>query len=292
MKEERTVAEFGSAGAMLDRPYRGDGTDQPQHLPLPPAPLPLFFGGRLRKMWRYVSIWSADLMVCAGSIEVGPVRQEFWAVWDRGGQRLWERTRFLPCCVQLPPGRVLVQDGGVTIDVALDENTGLQVVTPTGRAYTWTRKQIVRAHGSITLHGVSRRVEAVALIDDNAGYHPRHTHWYWSGGAGLDQHGRSVAWSLIVGLNDSPVSSERTIWIDGVPHEVGPVRFTGDLSAVAFAEGGALGFTAEAVRQRRDNLVLIRSEYRQPFGRFAGTLPGDLRLRDAFGVMEEHTAVW
>lgn len=292
MKEERVAPEFGSAGSVLDRPYRGDGTDRPQHLPLPPAALPLFFKGRLRKSWRYVSIWSADLMACAGSIQVGPVRQEFWAVWDRAGQRLWERTRLLPCCVELPPGRVLVRDGGVSIDVALDENTGLQVVTPSGSAYTWTRKQIVRAHGSITLNGVARPVEAVALIDDNAGYHPRHTHWYWSGGAGSDQHGRLVAWSVIVGLNDSPVNSERTIWIEGQPQEVGPVRFTSDLSAVAFAEGGALSFTVEATRQRRDNLVLLRSEYRQPFGRFAGTLPGGIRLRDAFGVMEEHTAVW
>lgn len=292
MKVARTTSEVVSAGAVLEGPYRGDGADRPQHLPLPPASLPLFFGGRLRKSWRYVSIWSADLMACAGSIQVGPVRQEFWAVWDRAGQRLWERTRLLPCCVQLPPGRVLVRDGNVTIDVLLDESDGLEVVTPTGGAYTWTRKQIVRAHGSITLNGVARRVEAVALIDDNAGYHPRHTHWYWSGGAGSDQHGRSIAWSVIVGLNDSPANSERTIWIDGVPQEVGPVRFTSDLSAVAFAEGGALGFTAEAVRQRRDNLVLLHSAYCQPFGRFAGTLPGDIRLRDAFGVMEEHTALW
>lgn len=292
MKVERTTSEFVPAGAVLEQAYRGAGADRPQHLPLPPASLPLFFGGRLRKSWRYVSIWSADLMACAGSIQVGPVRQEFWAVWDRAGQRLWERTRLLPCCVQLPPGRVLVRDGNVTIDVLLDESDGLEVVTPIGGAYTWTRKQIVRAHGSITLNGVARRVEAVALIDDNAGYHPRHTHWYWSGGAGSDQHGRSVAWSVIVGLNDSPANSERTIWIDGVPQEVGPVRFTSDLSAVAFAEGGALGFTAEAVRQRRDNLVLLRSAYCQPFGRFAGTLPGAIRLRDAFGVMEEHTALW
>jgi hypothetical protein len=272
--------------------YRGDGSDRPQHIPLPPAALPIVYGGRLRKTWRYVSIWSGDLMACAGSIRVGPVRQEFWAVWDRSARRLWERTRLLPCCVQLPPGRVLVRDGGVLIDVELDEGPGLEVVTPTGRAYTWTRKQIVRAHGSITLNGVVRPVEAVALIDDNAGYHPRHTHWYWSGGAGHDQYGRSVAWSVIVGLNDSPVNSERTIWIDGVPQEVAPVGFTSDLATVAFGEGALLSFTAEAVRQRRDELLLLRSSYCQPFGRFTGSLPGGIQVQDAFGVMEEHTALW
>lgn len=280
------------SGAALDQPYRGTGADRPTHLPLPPASLPLFYGGRLRKTWRYVSIWSRELSLCAGSVMVGPVRQGFWAVWNRAGQRLWERTRLLPCCVELPVGRVLVHDQDVTIDVALAEGPGLEVVTPSGRAYTWTRKQIVRAHGSVQLHGERYPVEAVALIDDNAGYHPRHTHWYWSGGAGRDQRGRAIAWSVITGLNDAPRSSERTIWIDGVPQEIGPVRFTTDLSAIGFAEGGALVFTPEAVRQRRDNLLLIRSAYCQPFGRFAGTLPGGIRLHEAYGVMEEHTALW
>jgi hypothetical protein len=32
----------------------------------------------------------------------------------------------------------------------------------------------------------------MALIDDNAGYHPRHTRWQWCGGAGEDSQGRSV----------------------------------------------------------------------------------------------------
>ncbi len=280
------------AAPVLDHPYRGTGGDCPHHLPLPPAPLPLVMGGRLRKQWRYVSIWSHELLVCAGSVRVGPLRQEFWAVWDRAQHRLWERTRLLPCCVRLTPGQVQVHDGAVTIDVTLVEGPGVDVVTPSGGAYTWTRKQIVRAHGSVTLAGTTTPVEAVALIDDNAGYHPRHTRWHWCGGAGQDQHGRTVAWSVIVGLNDSPVDSERTVWIDGVPQEVGPVRFTTDLSAVAFAEGGALHFTAEAVRARHDNLLLIRSRYRQPFGRFIGTVPPGLRVQDAYGVMETHAAVW
>jgi hypothetical protein len=280
------------ASPVLDQPYRGDGSDRPQHLPLPPTPLPLFFGGRLRKTWRYVSIWSSALSICVGSVQVGPVRQEFWAVWDRAEGKLWERTRLVPRAVRLMPGRIAVRDGAVAIDVTLDEGDGLEVATPTGAAYTWTRKQIVRANGSVKLDRIEKPVEAVALIDDNAGYHPRHTRWQWSGGAGHDQHGRNVAWSVIVGLNDAPHNSERTIWIDGVPHEVGPVRFTDDLGAVAFAEGGALQFTAEATRIRRDNLLLIRSSYSQPFGTFAGTLPGGIVLRDGHGVMERHTALW
>lgn len=279
--------------APLPRPaYRGDGSDRPTDIPLPPARMPLLRAGRLLKRWRYVSIWSADLMICAARVHAGPAAQEFWAVWDRGAGTLTERTRLLPRSVRLTPGRVEVRDGDVSIDVRLEEGPGLEVVTHEGAAYTWTRKQIVRATGSVTRGGVRRPVEATALIDDNAGYHPRHTSWLWSGGAGRDTAGRAVAWSVIVGLNDSASNSERTVWVDGKPHEVGPVEFAPNLAGVRFAEGAELGFTAEATRARRENLILIRSAYRQPFGRFSGTLPGGIALAEAYGVMEEHSAVW
>ncbi len=150
----------------------------------------------------------------------------------------------------------------------------------------------MRAHGLARIGEQTLTVDATALIDDNAGYHRRHTAWHWSGGAGTAVDGRAVAWSVIVGLNDSIHNSERTVWIDGVPQEVEPVRFADDLSTVQFATGEMLEFGEEAVRQRRDNLLLIRSRYRQPFGTFRGTLPGGVVLREAYGVMEEHNAVW
>ena len=281
------------AAPALERPYRGGGADRPRGIPLPPARMPLLRAGRLLKRWRYVSIWGRDLSLCVARAAVGPARQEFWAVWDRAAGRLWEHTRLYPRAVRLPPGRVLVRDGAVAIDVALEEDGSFEVITPDGAAYTWTRKQCpVRARGTVRLGGVERRVEAVALIDDNAGYHPRHTRWPWSGGAGWDVDGRAVAWSVIVGLNDSPVNSERAVWIEGMPQEVGPVRFADDLSSVAFAEGGELRFSEEAVRRRRDNLLLIRSSYSQPFGTFAGTLADGIEVRDAYGVMEFHEAYW
>ena len=77
------------------------------------------------------------------------------------------------------------------------------------------------------------------------------------------------------------------MWIDGVAREVGPVRFAGDLSSV-----GELRFAEEAVRERRENRLLVRSRYRQPFGTFSGALPGDVALADGYGVMEDHDVWW
>jgi len=290
---EETIMLALAITPALDQPYRGDGHDRPTHIPLPPEPMPLVHALRLRKRWRYVSIWSKDISVCAGSVEVGPVAQEFWAIWDRRRKILREHTRFVPGKVALPPGYVWVRDGDVSIDIELDEGQGLEVVTPDGAAYTWTRKQGgVRARGIVCVGGHRTPVDAMALIDDNAGYHPRHTQWRWSGGAGFDTQGNTVAWSVIVGLNDARTDSERTVWVNGAPREVGPVSFSDDLSRVTFAEGCALHFTEEAARAREDNLVLLRSSYRQPFGSFAGTLPGGIQLAEGYGVMERHEAFW
>lgn len=274
-------------------PYRGSGEGRPLGIPLPPEPMPLVRGGRLLKRWRYVGVYVRELSLCVGAVHVGPLRQSFWAVWDRAAGRLHERTVLRRGTVKLGPGLVAVRDSGVEIDLRLEEGPGVEVVTPYGRAYTWTRKQTgVDVHGTVTVEGIRHEVDHAAFIDDWAGYPPRHTSWLWSAGLGSDVAGRSIAWNLVTGINDGDRDSERTVWIDAVPREVAPVRFASDLSAIAFSDGAKLWFTSEAVRRREDNLLLIRSSYEQPFGVFRGRMPGDIELREGYGVMERHEAVW
>ena len=272
-------------------------------VPLPPVRMPAWRGSRPLKRWRYVGVYGPELMLCVGCARVGPARQSFWAVWDRATGRLRERTRRSGGGVRLGmdrPGRVLVLDDGVEVDLALEEVDGVEtigLVDERPGAYTWTRKQGgVRAHGTVVADGVVREIDALAVIDDSAGYHGRHTAWRWCAGVGRAQDGRTLAWNLVAGVNDPPRDSERTVWLGGVPVEVGPVaRFTDDLGAVTTEDGVELRFAAEAVRERRDNLLVVRSAYRQPFGTFSGVLPGPsgpLALAEGWGVMEEHTAVW
>lgn len=75
-----------------------------------------------------------------------------------------------------------------------------------------------------------------------------------------------------------------------------PVRGDGstldDLQGVRVREGAAPAFSSEAVRERRDDLLVFASSYRQPFGMFAGILPGGLVLAEGFGVMETHDVRW
>jgi hypothetical protein len=93
-------------------------------------------------------------------------------------------------------------------------------------------------------------------------------------------------------VNDPHTGSERAIWIAGTPHEAPPVRFSADLTRIVSDGGAELRFTPEAERSRRDNLLIVRSEYRAPFGEFSGALPGGLQLAHAYGVVEHHRARW
>ncbi len=245
------------------------------------------------KAWRYVGVYGPELMLCAAAVRIGPARQSFWAIWDRRDRRLLERTAFGRGAVRLTAGRLRIDDRDVAVDLALDERAGIETVCPSGASYAWTRKQGgVRAYGTAVLSGRQHVIDGRAVIDDTAAYYERHTRWHWSAGVGTAVDGRAVAWNLVAGVNDPPTGSERTVWIDGDPREVGPCVFAEDLSSARFSEGGAIVFAPEAERERRDNLLLLRSHYRQPFGTFAGELPGRVEFAKGYGVMEAHDVFW
>ena len=277
----------------LDKlPYRGEfGSARPaalNALRLPPAPMPSHVGPRPLKAWRYIGVFGPELMLCLAQVRIGRARQSFWAVWDRELGRLHERTALGQGRVRLGPGLAHLDEASVRIDLRLEEGAGIESVCASSGAYAWTRKQgAVPVAGTVELDGRRRRLESLAVIDDTAGYYARHTRWRWSAGVGTAAGAQTVAWNLVAGVNDPPTASERTVWVDGAVHEPGPSQFAADLSAV-----DGLRFAPEAVRARRENFILLRSAYRQPFGTFSGMLPGGLELAGGYGVMEEHDAWW
>ncbi len=298
------------AAPVATLPWRGPGPGRPA-LPLPPDPMPLLGPGRrLRKRWRYVGVFGAELMLCAARVEVGPVGQTFWAVVDRSRGTIEERTRKLlparrgevwseraeggPWPIGCEGDRVLSRVEAAAARVTLEIGAGrwVEAVCPAGGgAYAWTRKRLAPVGYEVRL-GDGRRFEGAArgIEDESAGYHPRHTEWSWSAGVGSAADGRALGWNLVSGINDPPQRSERAIWIDGEPSEPGPVRFEPDLSGLE-VDGDRLDFEPEAERSASENLGLIRSRYRQPFGTFTGTIAG-LELAAAYGVMEHHEALW
>jgi hypothetical protein len=274
-------------------PWRGPAPGRPD-LPLPPDPMPLLRNGRLRKRWRYIGVYGAEVMLCAAKVEVGPLPQSFWAVWDREERRRWAHTRNLPGGqVEMDGPLVRLDAGEVRAELRFGAGEAIESVCASGDdGYAWTRKRAgVEVSGRVEAGGSSWPIDGADGVEDiSAGYHRRHTDWMWSAGVGEDSGGRAIAWNLVTGINDPPRGSERAIWVDGTPTEPEPVRFEG-LEAIGFADGSRLHFTAESERARDDNLLLVRSRYRHRFGSFEGALPG-IELRRGFGVMEEHSAVW
>lgn len=257
-------------------------------LTLPPERMPAGRGRRALKRWRYVGVYTPELMLCIGDARVGPIPQRWWAVALPDGT-LRERTTLGRGGVSLERHRARVEADGARIDLQLEEGEAVEVVSPAGGSYIWTRKQAaVPVRGTVVLDGVEHAVEGdAAFVDESAGYHPRRTAWKWSAGVGRTDDGRRVGWNLVTGVHDAPEASERSVWIAGEPHEVPPQDFAADLSSV-----GGLRFTEWSAREDHTNLLFLRSDYRQPFGTFEGELPGGLRLAEGCGVMEEHDVRW
>jgi hypothetical protein len=244
-------------------PIRGAG--------LRPARLAPLRRGRPLKRWRYVAVYGPELMLCVGDARIAGIPQRWWAVALSDG-RLFEGRN--------PDG---------VIDIALDEGPGVEVLSAHGRSWIWTRKQAgVRVSGTVRVDGREHRIEGpLGFVDESAGYHARRTTWRWSAGIGTARDGRAVAWNLVEGVHDAPTASERTVWVDGEPHEVGPQAFADDLSGV-----GDLRFSEWSAREDHTNFLIMRSDYRQPFGEFSGSLPGGIELDSGYGVMEWHDVRW
>ena len=240
---------------------------------------------RLLKRWLYVGAYGPEVMACAADARIGPFRQRFWAVCEPGRPVVSGHGG-----VVMDGSRVSVEGRNVGMDLVVNEGGGVE----TRHAdEVWTRKQAgVPVRGTISVQGRSYDVGCLGAVDETRGRHRRHTTWMWSAGGGFAVDGRRIGWNLVTGVNDEPSGSERCIWIDGAASEPGPVVFADDLSSVSFSEGGGLAFTSWGAREDRTNYLLIRSEYRQPFGTFTGTLPGGVELAEGYGVMEWHDVWW
>jgi hypothetical protein len=242
---------------------------------------------RLLKRWRWVGAFDDDLMVCAAVARIGPMPVSWWAVWDRGARTLAENTLRRGHRVRTDGPAVLVDDGPVRMDLRVEPGRPVETISHHGEGGTiWTQKTPLRVRGEVHLGERVFTVDAAGLSDDSAGYHDRHTRWRWSAGVGATAGGAPVAWNLVTGLHDDTAASERTVWVDGEPHHVPPQAFADDLSSV-----GDLAFTAEATRVHRENRIVVATDYEQPFGRFAGTLPvaGEIT---GYGVMERQSVRW
>lgn len=152
------------------------------------------------------------------------------------------------------------------------------------------------ATGTVRWGGKLRTLEhALGSLDYSHGLLARDTSWRWASCWGLGPGGRPVGANLVAGFNEG---LENAIWIDGVPHAVGPATFARDPAhpaapwRVTTADGAVdLELRVEAVRDDDVDVGVAASRFTQAFGAWTGRL-GDLAVRELAGVAEDHSARW
>lgn len=190
----------------------------------------------------------------------------------------------------------------IELDEPLDRVEPMVVALPfrRGRAM-YSHKAVLTARGHIELgetHHTFQDSEAYGLIDIHKGYYPFVMKWHWATGAVVTPKG-------LVGFNftdnqviDQSRFNENGLWVDGKLSPLGPARFEfdpGDHLApwrIRDDEGRVdLRFEPQTIRKVDINLLVLRSKYRGPFGRFSGTIRdhrGEAHcLDDAFGMCED-----
>lgn len=310
----------------LSRGVLLDGPDTPR-LPLPSL---------RRKRWIYLGVCARDVVVGAAVVDLGFGANAFayvgrldaaptrawkavaapWQVsvdrraarWKGGGQSL---SLALPTAGA--PGHLRAtlrsDDGPVAIDLALAApfaDAAVTCVAPAlpGADDRWnltTKDNTLRARGELRWGDTRLALDDAAVADVTDAYPARDTVWHWASLAGLDDRGRAVGVNLCALHNDSDRARENVVWVDGVPHALGPVRFAFDRAASGAApwtitgDGLDLTFTPAGARRGDENLILVVSSFTQPYGRFTGTVRAGadtVRLDGVAGVVEDHVARW
>ena len=185
-------------------------------------------------------------MACAALVQVGPLRQSFWAVLTRADGRLRERTRTLPRrgAVELVPGRPARSTGSesgpgvcgcataVCCSISLSRRT--RASRPSARTVA---SRCGRASRPASRRAARSPSTAAAAADRGAGGDRRHRrlprppHRVVVDRRGGHGPGRdALAWNLVSGVNDPPTGSERAVWVAGAPTSPRRCSFAADLS--------------------------------------------------------------
>lgn len=142
---------------------------------------------------------------------------------------------------------------------------------------------------------------ALAASDWTRSQASRVTEWKWASLSGFAKNGTAIGLNLSAQVYDDARghSVENAMWIDGRVHRLGGARFvlptdpTREPWAIRSLDGDeiALEFRPLGAREERSNFGLVRTEFVQPYGNFAGRVQG-YDVTGCFGVVETHLAVW
>jgi hypothetical protein len=182
------------------------------------------------------------------------------------------------------------------------------VVIPIGaqRFYYNRKMNCLSASGSLQIGSEREEIapeSCLGNLDWGRGVWEYRSFWVWASASGCLPDGRTLGLNLGFGFGDTSAATENTLILQGRVHKFGPVAFTYDAANFQapwrmVAPDGRLDltFTPFLERVASTNLLLIRSEVHQLFGRYQGTAVTDagetVHIDELVGFAEEHHARW
>jgi hypothetical protein len=214
--------------------------------------------------------------------------------------------------VNLRVGASRFEGADLEADLAVTRPAGhetLNVVIPWSRdRFQFTSKQnTLPASGSVRIgpdEYVFEEGKSFAVLDYGRGVWKYDCFWSWGAGSG-QQGGRTVGLNLGGGWTDGTGMTENGLCVDGSLTKIGDdLDFTYDAGdymrpwAVRTRSSDAVDLTFVPFFERvaKTDLVLMRSEVHQVFGRYSGTVVPDtgekLDIDGLLGWVEQHSARW
>lgn len=129
----------------------------------------------------------------------------------------------------------------------------------------------------------------------------RITEWKWASLSGFLADGKAVGLNLSAQVyeDERGHSVENALWVDGQVQRLDGVRFhvpkhpKSEPWRITSLESDEvdLEFEPLGAREEHTNFGLVRTDFVQPYGRFAGSVRGH-DVTGSFGVVEVHLSVW
>jgi hypothetical protein len=180
--------------------------------------------------------------------------------------------------------------------LAMLHRLGPQRVAYTHKAAGWP------ASGYLELGPRPIRLDgALAASDWTRSQANRVTEWKWASLSGLLHDGTAIGLNLSADVYDDAKghSVENALWIDGKVRPLSGVRFEmpSDPKTKRWVirsldtDEVDVEFEPLGAREEHRNFGLVRTDFVQPYGRFAGRVCGH-DITGCFGVVEAHVSVW
>ncbi len=280
-----------------------------------------------RKSWIYAGFMNEDIIACMAIVDAGVVGLAFAYFFDRKTKQFKEEKATLPLAFstdfqpslhkewklssgssvwKIYPINDQLKFSFTSTELSFHGSiqhslTGLNTIAPSYlRPFNYTYKNVsLESTIDVTYKGLSFSKKGFAgVIDYTFSYPQSSTFWNWACLCGQSVDGKTIGINLVSDYNNG---LENCLWLDGKAYPLAQAVFIYEdpidqNNARLYTTDGMLEirFIPEGSRKEDIHLIILQSQFIQPFGSFTGKIKvdGTELSVSGVGVLEEHYAVW